>query len=80
MDEEERCQIFLCLLPDSWDSHVMAIGSTSVILKMEDIFASLLSIEMRRKASLTTKEALSIGGRPKERGKNKNKTRPFLVQ
>ena len=70
MDEEERYQILLCSFPNSWDSLVMAIGSTVVILKMEDIVGSLLSEEMRRKVSLNAKEALSVRGRPKERGKN----------
>ena len=60
MDDEERCQIFLCSLLDSWDSLIMTIGSTSVVLKMEDIVGSLLSEEMRRKVSLNAKEALSI--------------------
>ena len=68
MDEEERCQILLCSLPNSWDNLVMAIGSTSVVLKMEDFVGSLLSKEMRRKVSLNAKEALSVQGRPKERG------------
>lgn len=72
MDEEESCQILLCSLPDSWDSLVMAIGSTSVILKTEDVVGSLLSEEMRRKVSLNAKEALSVRGIAKERGKNKN--------
>ena len=60
MDEEERCQILLCSLPDSWDSLVMAIGSTSVVLKMEDVVGSLLFEEMRRKVSLNAEEALSV--------------------
>ena len=71
IDEEERCQILLCSLPNSWDSLFMAIGSTSVVLKMEDVVGSLLSEKMRRKVSLNAKEALSVRGRPKERGKNK---------
>lgn len=73
MDEEERYQILLCSLPNSWDSLVMAIGSTAVVLKMEDIVGSLLSEEMRRKVSPNAKENLSVRGRPKERGKNENK-------
>ena len=60
MNEEERCQILLCSFPDSWDSLVMAIGSTSVVLKMEDVVGSLLYEEMRRKVSLNAKEALSV--------------------
>jgi len=70
MDEEERFQILLCSFPDSWDNLFMAIGSTSVILKIEDIVSSLLFEEMRRKVSLSAKKALSVRGRPKERGKN----------
>ena len=48
----------------------MAIGNTSIFLKMEDVVGSLLSEEMRRKVSLNAKEALSVCGRPKEKGKN----------
>ena len=66
MDKEERCQIFLYPLPDSWDSLGMAIGSTLVILKMKDVVGSLLSKEMRRKVSLNAKEALSVRGRSKK--------------
>ena len=60
MDEEERCQILLCSFLDSWDSLVMAIGSTSFVLKMEDVVGFLLYEEMRRKVSLNSKEALSV--------------------
>ena len=49
---------------------MVPIGSTLVVLKMEDVVGSLLSKEMRRKVSLNAKEALSVRGRPKERGKN----------
>ena len=51
----------------------MAIGRNSIVLKMEDVIGSLLSKEMRRKVSLNAKEALSVRGRPKERGKNEKK-------
>ena len=49
---------------------MMAIRSTLVVLKMEDIVVSLLSGEVRRKVSLNVKDALSVRGRPRERGKN----------
>ena len=48
----------------------MAIGSTVVILKMEDVVGSLLSEHIRRKVSLNARETLSVQGRLKERGKN----------
>ena len=60
MNEEERCQILLYSFPNSWDSLVMAIESTLVVLKMEDVVGSLLIEEMRRKVSLNGKEALSV--------------------
>jgi hypothetical protein len=41
--EEEKCIILLCSFPDSWDSLVMAIGSNSTTLVLEDVVASLLS-------------------------------------
>ena len=37
MDEEEKFKILLCSFPNSWDSLVMAIGITYVILKIEDV-------------------------------------------
>ena len=61
----------LCSLSDSWGSLLMAIGSTLVVLKMEDVVGSPLSKEMRWKVYLNAKEALNVRGRPKERGKNK---------
>jgi hypothetical protein len=49
--EEDKCITLLCSLPDSWDNLVVAIGSTTQsTLKYEDVLASLLSEEMRRKS------------------------------
>jgi hypothetical protein len=41
--EEEKCISLLCSFPDSWDSLVMAIGSNTTTLVLEDMVASLLS-------------------------------------
>jgi hypothetical protein len=41
--DEEKCIIPLCSLTDSWDSLVMAIGSNTTTLVLEDVVASLLS-------------------------------------
>jgi hypothetical protein len=51
----------------------MDIGSTFVILNTEDVVGSLISKEMRRKVSISTKEALNFHGRPKEKGKKNEK-------
>ena len=40
--DEEKCIILLCYFPDSWDSLVMAIGSNSTTLTLEDMVSSLL--------------------------------------
>jgi hypothetical protein len=70
--EEEKCIILLCSFPDSWDSLVMAIGSNSTTLALEDMVASLLSEEMRRKnMEGSTKDALMVRGRPIDRDKGK---------
>jgi hypothetical protein len=34
--------VYLCSLPDSWDSLVIAIGSNATTLKFDDVVASLL--------------------------------------
>jgi hypothetical protein len=49
--EEDKCINLLCSFPDSWDNPVVAIGSTTQsTLKYEDVVASFLSEEMRKKS------------------------------
>jgi hypothetical protein len=45
----------------------MAIGSNSIVLKIEDVVESFLFEEMKRKVSISAKEALNFCGRPKEK-------------
>lgn len=50
-EEEDKCINLLCSLPDSWDNMVVTIGSvTQSTLKFEDVVASFLSEDMRRKS------------------------------
>ena len=72
IDEEDRCMLLLCSLPDSWDHLVMAIKSMTTKLKMDEVVATLLSEEMWKKSSKATKEALSVRGRSKEKSKKKD--------
>jgi hypothetical protein len=61
--EEEKCIIILCSFPYSWDSLVVAIGSNSITLALEDVVAYPLSKEMRRKnMEGLTKYALVVRG------------------
>jgi hypothetical protein len=70
--EEEICIFLLCSFPDSWDNLVVDIGSNSTTLALEDMVASLLSEEMRRKNMKgSTKYALVVRGRSVERDKCK---------
>jgi hypothetical protein len=74
--EEEKCIILLCSLPDSWDSLVMDIGSNTTILVLEDVVASLLSEEMRRKnMEGSTKYDLVVKGQMVDRDKGKFSSR-----
>jgi hypothetical protein len=47
--DEEKCINLLCYFPNSWDILVVALGSNTTTLTLEDMVASLLSEEMRRK-------------------------------
>jgi hypothetical protein len=68
--EEEKCIILLCSFPNSWDNLVVAIGSNTTTLALEDVVSSLLSEEMRRKnMEGSTKYALVVRGRPVDRDK-----------
>jgi hypothetical protein len=65
----------LCSFPDSWDHLVMALGSTIITFRMDDVVSSLLSKETRRKSSDSATEALAVRGRSNDRGKqNDNKS------
>jgi hypothetical protein len=70
--EEENCISLLCSLLDSWVNLVMAIGSNTTTLALEDVVSSLLSKEMRRKnMEGLTKDVLVVRGRPIDRDKGK---------
>lgn len=42
IDDEDRCMLLLCSLPNTWDHLIMATRSTTTTFKMEDVVASLL--------------------------------------
>ena len=47
ISDEDKCISFLCSLPNSWDSLVIAIGRNTTTLNFDYIVSSLLSEEMR---------------------------------
>jgi hypothetical protein len=71
--EEDKCITLLCYFPNSWDNLVVAIGSTTKsTLKYEDVVASLLSEEMRRKSmDGHSTYALFVRGRTQDRNPGK---------
>ena len=64
--EEDKYITLLCYFPDSQDNLIVPIGSSrQATLKFDEIVASLLLEEMRRKAMVShTMDALSVKGRP----------------
>jgi hypothetical protein len=70
--KEEKYMILLCSFPDSWDSLVVAIGTNTTTLALEDVVASILSEEMGRKnMEGLTKYALVVRGQLVDKDKRK---------
>eukprot|EP00253_Pinus_taeda_P023952 PITA_23952 len=67
---EDKAITLLCSLPDSWDHFVTSISiSSSKAIEFDDVVASLLSEETRRRShsETSTSEAMMVRGRSKER-------------
>ena len=67
---EDKAITLLCSLPESWDHFVTSISlSSSETIEFDDVVASLLSEETRRKShsETSTSEAMMVRGRSKER-------------
>jgi hypothetical protein len=70
--EEEKLISLLCYFIDLWDSLVMAIWINSTTLALEEMVASPLSEDMRRKNMKgSTKDELVVRGRPIDIDKGK---------
>jgi hypothetical protein len=73
-----RRSVSTCSLPDSWDNLVVAIGSNTTTLALEDVVASMLWEEMRRKNTEgSNKDALVVRDRPIDRDKGRFSGRMF---
>jgi hypothetical protein len=72
--EEDKCITLLCSFPDSWYNMAVAIGSTTQsTLKYEDVVASLLFEEMRRKSMDGHRtNTLFVRGRTQDRNPGKS--------
>jgi hypothetical protein len=75
IDEEDHCMTLFFSFPNSWDNLVMASGSTTNTLVLDEVVASLLLKEMRQKNFKSTNEALVFHGRLKEKRKKGEKGR-----
>jgi hypothetical protein len=71
ISNEDKCIIFLCSLPDSWDSLVVSIGSNTTTLNFDEVVSSLLPEEMRRQnMEGQSTYALFARGRSQERNRS----------
>jgi hypothetical protein len=69
---EDKCIILLYSFSDSWDNLLVAIGSNETTLNFDDVVASLLSKETRRKTmDSQSTNSLSVRGHPRYRNNNK---------
>jgi hypothetical protein len=76
--DEEKCISLLCSFPGSWDNLVVAIGSNTTTLALEDMVAPLLYEEMRTKnMEGSTKDAMVVRGRTIDRDKGRFSDRKF---
>jgi len=70
LESEDKDITLLCSLPESWDHFVTSLSiSSSETIEFDDLVASLLSEETRRRSHLetSTSEAMMVRGRSKER-------------
>jgi hypothetical protein len=73
ISDEDNCISLLCSLPDSWDTLVVAIGSSTTTLKFDEVVSSLLSEEMRWKnMEGQSTDALFARGCSQERNRSKS--------
>jgi hypothetical protein len=76
--DEKKCIILLCSFPNSQDSLVVSIGSNTTTLVLEDVVASLLLEEVRRKnIEGSTKYDLVVKGQLIDRDEGKFLGRNF---
>eukprot|EP00253_Pinus_taeda_P008927 PITA_08927 len=72
---EDKAITLLCSLPESWDHFVTSISLySSETIEFDDVVASLLSEETRRRShsETSTSEAMMVRGRSKERRPRKS--------
>eukprot|EP00253_Pinus_taeda_P009594 PITA_09594 len=74
-ESEDKAITLLCSFPESWDHFVTSISlSSSETFEFDDVVASLLSEETRKRSNLetSTSKAMMVRGRYKERHFNRH--------